>query len=313
MKVYHSFSAYNEQSESVVSIGMFDGVHIGHRKVIQHCVDLAKENDIQSIIISFSNHPSSYFTQNFENNLLTSAFTKIELIKDLNVDVLFLIPFDEFIATISAIKFVEDILIDKLNCTSFVLGYDNRFGFKREGSIQFIQNNFKTQIQAFEVEAEKLDEIVISSTTIKEYIAQGQIEIANKMLGRNFSVDGKVVKGNQLGRTIDFPTANIELANNEQFLPSLGVYLTEVIVQTNKYYGLTNVGIRPTVSELNEIKIETFIFDFNEDIYGTKIKLNFISKCRNEIKFSNLESLKYQISQDVEWAKNELTKIHVTS
>jgi riboflavin kinase/FMN adenylyltransferase len=313
MKVYHRFSDYVATTQSVVTIGMFDGVHIGHQKVIHRCTELAKNGLLNSVVITFTNHPASYFQGGFDIDLLTPENLKIKFIESLNVDILFLIPFDEFIANISANDFVIQILIEQLNCHSFVLGYDNRFGYNREGSIHFVNEKFHEFIASYEIEAEILDNLVISSSQIKQFLIEGKIDLANQMLGRNYTVNGNVIKGKQLGRTINFPTANLQLKHENQYLPSIGVYLTEIKLDDKIYFGLTNIGYRPTVDDAKKINIETFIFDFDKTIYGAEISLKFISKCREEIKFKNLESLKIQISKDVEWALNELTKIHVTS
>jgi riboflavin kinase/FMN adenylyltransferase len=317
MKVYHKFSDYLETAklESVTTIGMFDGLHIGHQKVIKQCVDLSNNKARQSVVISFSNHPSSFFTNSIEiqANLLTPTDEKISLFNLLGVDVLFLIPFDEYIATISAKQFVDDILINMLNTTYFVLGYDNRFGFNREGSIQFMQKWYP-QINSFEISAEMLNGEIISSTKIKQLLELGDIELVNQMLGRNYSITGVVIKGKQLGRTINFPTANISLSSPKQLIPSNGVYLVEVFIEGELFHGLTNIGYRPTVdSDTLNIHIETYIFDFDQEIYSSIIQLNFLKKCRNEKKFLNLEELKNQIAQDVIWAKKQLAQIHITT
>jgi riboflavin kinase/FMN adenylyltransferase len=313
MKVYHSISDYVGTMESVVTIGMFDGVHIGHQKVIGRCVELAKSHQIQSVVITFSNHPASYFHPNSDVGLLTPENLKIELIKSLHVDVLFFIPFDAFIANITANDFVTQILLKQLNCHSFVLGYDNRFGFNREGSLSFVNEKFQEFINTYEIEAEVLNDLVISSSQIKQFLSDGNVDLANQMLGRNYCLNGIVVKGKQLGRTINFPTANLKLEQEKQYLIGVGVYLTEIQIDENHYFGLTNVGYRPTVDHSNDMNVETFIFDFDKSIYGVSISLNFISKCRNEVKFKDFEALKNQIYQDVKWAKKELAKIHITS
>lgn len=316
MRVCHSFSEYVGVIESVTTIGMFDGVHLGHQKVISRCVELAKENANQSVVISFSNHPSSYFsnTDSNEFRLITSTDEKIEIFKRLGVDVLFIIPFDEFIATIPAKQFVEDILLECLHTNAFVLGYDNRFGFKREGSIEFVNTNYAKFINTFEIAAETLNNEIISSTKIKSYLQAGEISVVNQMLGRTYLLQGKVIQGNKIGRQLNFPTANLDIQPSNKFLPGLGVYLTKVNVGNEKKYGLTNIGVRPTIaSDENKIHIETYIIDFDGDIYDEKLELNFLFKCRNEMKFSSLEQLKLQIAQDVSWAEDQLAKIHVTS
>lgn len=316
MNVYHSFSEYSDSKESITTIGMFDGIHIGHQKVITHCVETAKSNSQQVVVISFSNHPTSYFSKSNTNDfkLITTVDEKFVLLKDLGVDVLFIIPFDEFIATISAKQFVEEILLSCLHTKSFVLGYDNRFGFNREGSINFVNTYYSNKIQTFEIEAESLENEIVSSTRIKTYLQEGNITKVNSMLGRFYSLNGIIVQGNQIGRQLNFPTANLSISSTNKLLPGLGVYLTKVLINGDKLFGLTNIGIRPTLSSNeNKIHVETFIFDFNQDIYGEQLELIFLQKCRNEVKFSSLDDLKSQIAQDVIWAKNELTKIHIAS
>jgi len=316
MNVYHSFSEFSNHKESVTTIGMFDGVHIGHQKVIQYCVEIAKNIGHQVVVISFSNHPYSYFSQPSTNEfkLISTVEEKIDILKELGVDVLFIIPFDEYIANIPAKRFVEEILLNCLNTKSFVLGYDNKFGFNREGSIEFVNTSYSNSIHTFEIEAESFNNEIVSSTKVKTYLQEGNISTVNSMLGRLYSLSGNVIQGNQIGRQLNFPTANLAVHSTDKFLPGLGVYLTEVMIKGTKMFGLTNIGIRPTLlSNENIIHIETFIFDFNENIYNEKLELKFLKKCRNEAKFSSLDDLKSQIAQDVKWAKKELAKIHITS
>ncbi|MDF5689752.1 bifunctional riboflavin kinase/FAD synthetase [Aquirufa aurantiipilula] len=315
MKYFYNFPELPFIDHSVITIGMFDGVHLGHAKVLTECVKIAKLKGIASIVISFSNHPSSYFNPKHDskNSLLSPDIEKIEWIEKLGIDYLFMIPFDHYIAHLPAESFIEDILLTKFGISDLVLGYDNHFGFQRKGSVDFVNEHYSSKIQAYSIEVAKLDEEIISSSTIKEYVIQGNISKANTMLGRAYSLQGKVIHGNHKGRELGFPTANIELNDTDKLIPGLGVYISTLKVNNQLVSGLTNIGKRPTLTQDAYISIETHLFDFQEDIYGKEVELYLVDKIREEKKFNSLQELILQISSDVQFAKSQLAKIHITS
>ena len=311
MKLYRSLKKINTLKNSVVSIGMFDGVHLGHASVINRVIAIAKEKNIKSIIITFSNSPVSYFSKDNIDLQITTSKEKIELFRKTQLDYLFVIEFNDYIANLIPSTFMNDILISLFKVSYMVFGYDNHFGKNREGTFKYITENFK-DIKAELIIASKKDRITISSTRIKEEIVNGNIINANKLLGHPYNISGKVVKGMQLGRKLGFPTANITYDNNEKILPKNGVYYTVTIIKEKKYISITNIGIKPSVQESNCISIETHILDFNQSIYGQNITIVFIDRIRNEIKFNHINDLIDQITKDVSTVR-KLNSLQVTT
>jgi len=311
MKLYRSFKKINTLKNSVVSIGMFDGVHLGHASVINRVIAIAKEKNIKSIIITFSNSPVSYFSKDNIDLQITTSKEKIKLFRKTQLDYLFVIEFNDYIANLIPSTFMNDILISLFKVSYMVFGYDNHFGKNREGTFKYITENFKN-IKAELIIASKKDRITISSTRIKEEIVNGYIINANKLLGHPYNLSGKVVKGMQLGRKLGFPTANITYDNNEKILPKNGVYYTVTIIKEKKYISITNIGIKPSVQESNCISIETHILDFNQSIYGQNITIVFIDRIRNEIKFNHINDLIDQITKDVSTVR-KLNSLQVTT
>lgn len=319
MKKYFSLDNIDFEfvNGSAITIGMFDGVHLGHQQVIQTCCDFALKENLNSVLITFSNHPSEFFNPNSQPKLLNTLEERLSLLELTKLDYVIILPFDIETAALSAHNFVQDILIKLLKCRILIFGYDNHFGKNREGSPIFIQRNYADSIKTVVVNEQMLDQEVISSTRLKRYIENGEVDLANKCMGYDFSISSEVVHGNALGRTIGFPTANMNLSGNLKVLPESGVYLTKSTVIINDIiisrHGITNVGYRPTIQNTPTLSIETNLFDFDSDIYGYEITTNFIKKIRSEIKFESLSELRNQIHKDKIEAIKLLTKIHITS
>jgi len=311
MKLYRSLKKIYTLKNSVVSIGMFDGVHLGHTSVINRVIAIAKEKRIKSIIITFSNSPVSYFSKDVIDQQITTSEEKIELFRKTQLDYLFVIEFNEYIANLNPYTFMNEILISLFKVSYMVFGYDNHFGKNREGTFKFISENFKN-INADLIIASKKDEITISSTRIKEEIVNGHIINANKLLGHPYIINGKVVKGMQLGRKLGFPTANLACNNNDKILPKNGVYYTLTKIKEKEYISITNIVIKPSVQKSNSISIETYIIDFNQSIYGRNISIKFIDRIRDEIKFNNISDLINQITLDVSHVR-KLNSLQITT
>ena len=290
---------------------MFDGVHLGHTSVINRVIAIAKEKRIKSIIITFSNSPVSYFSKDVIDQQITTSEEKIELFRKTQLDYLFVIEFNEYIANLNPYTFMNEILISLFKVSYMVFGYDNHFGKNREGTFKYISENFK-DINADLIIASKKDEITISSTRIKEEIVNGHIINANKLLGHPYIINGKVVKGMQLGRKLGFPTANLACNNNDKILPKNGVYYTLTKIKEKEYVSITNIGIKPSVQKSNSISIETYIIDFNQSIYGRIITIKFIDRIRDEIKFNNISDLINQITLDVSHVR-KLNSLQITT
>ena len=283
---------------NIATIGSFDGIHIGHKKILQTLTKIAKKNNGKSILITFWPHPRYVLKKNNDFKLLTSLDEKIKLFEKNKIDILYIVDFSLKFSKVSANKFIENILLEKLKINCLLIGYNNNFGKNREGNIRYLEeNNKKFDIDIISIPKQSVEKISISSTKIREYLNNGKINSANRLLGRKYSINGKVVRGNGIGRKINFPTANIEIDEPKKLLPKSGVYAVEVILNKKIYLGMLNIGYNPTIK--NEKKsIEVNIFEFSEDIYNNKISINFIRRIRNEKKFKNLNELKKQLIKD---------------
>jgi riboflavin kinase/FMN adenylyltransferase len=302
MKCFYSFDTVTIDSPTAVTIGMFDGLHLGHLKVIEGCLSTSQLNKLKTCVITFSNHPADHFTGK-RNELLMPMQEKIEAFKNFGIDYLVIIPFDSYIVELPAKNFIQEHLIDRIKAKKVILGYDNHFGKNREGSLAYINKHFSDVIETISINVAKVDEVIVSSSQIKKYLSEGDITKANAMLGLPFTVSGNVVHGNQNGRKIGFPTANMDLNAENKFIPQLGVYLSLVKIKAGLFYGLTNMGYRPTLNKDDGIHIETHLLDFDNDIYGQPIEIQFIEKIRSEKRFDSFDDLKNQIAADLAWAK----------
>lgn len=292
-----------------VALGSFDGVHKGHLLLIDEIVDLAKKNNGESMVYTFKNHPLSVIDKDKTPKIILDNKSKEEVLESLGVDILCLKEFDESLMRLTPEVFIEN-LIKKFNIKGIVVGFNYRFGYENKGDLELLKElsekfNFKLYVKkAYRVENE-----IVSSTKIRELITLGKIKKANEMLGREYVLRGEVVGGRRLGRTIGFPTANLKPLDN-MLIPKIGVYYTNVEVQGKIYKGITSVGNNPTVNGKNTT-IETYILDFNSDIYGKTIKVYFIDEIRNEKKFSGLDELKAQLEKDKSFARNKSKTINL--
>lgn len=300
MKIYrdlHSFQALHP----VLTIGTFDGVHLGHRKIIDALCERAKAIGGESVIFTFDPHPRKVVAPQETNlRLVTTLEEKISLLEQSGVDHLIIYPFTKEFSQLSYEQFVEKVLVGQIHTNYLVVGYDHKFGKNRQGDFEFLKDCAKR----FGFHIEKMDVLLIneanvSSTKIREAIQQGDFETANAYLGYAFKLHGTVVEGQKLGRTLDFPTANIETSDPDKIIPGYGVYAVKVNVSGKQYSGMLNIGNRPTVNHnADNRSIEVHILDFKDDIYGQPIELTFFKKLREEQKFSSLEALKEQLLMD---------------
>ncbi len=309
MKIYYNLSDFEPIENATVTSGTFDGVHLGHQKILQI---LKKEANVihgESVVITFWPHPRTVVSQDSQDlKLLSTIEEKIDLLEKFGVQHLLLIPFTREFSELSSDEFVQKILIKQIGTKKLVIGYDHRFGKNREGSFEYLQNNsLKFGIEIQEIPKQEIENLTISSTKIRESLSNGDIEVANELLGRHYSFNGIVVKGRQLGRTIGFPTANVQVSETYKLIPSNGVYAVKVFLRNAWYSGMMNIGNRPTVDGIGRTQ-EVNIFDFKDDIYGEKIKVELVSYIREEIKFNNIESLKEQILLDQEACLQILSK-----
>ena len=297
---------YNNKAKNhvnYIALGNFDGLHKGHLTLIDKVIDLAKENKGKSIIYTFENHPKTLIDSNAKINLLLDNNNKEELLKDRNVDIVYLEKFTEEFMKKSPEDFIAYI-VEKFKIKGIVVGFNYRFGYKNMGDTNLLKElSSKYNFEVFIMEPCKLKDKVISSTRIRKELLEGNIEDSNKMLTRPYFLEGKVVSGKQIGRTIGFPTANLEYSKFA-LLPKEGVYYTNIMWNDKIFKGITSVGNNPTVNGKN-ITVETFILEFNKDIYGDTIKVFFLKKIRDNKKFNSLEELKTQLSKDKSFSEKE--------
>ncbi|MEM0939582.1 MAG: bifunctional riboflavin kinase/FAD synthetase [Bacteroidota bacterium] len=299
MKVVDNLTSFKKPDFSVVTIGTFDGVHRGHQIVLSKVVDAAVSNKGKSILITFWPHPRFILRPNDNSLKLLSTFIeKKRLIDKIGFDYVIKLTFTSEFSHLSAEQFLSNILIDKIGTKKLFIGYDHHFGNKREGNIDFLQN--KSDLYGFsvvEIPRQDIDNIGVSSTKIRNALYIGKIALANTLLGRNYSIEGKVVHGEKKGRSIGFPTANVQIKETFKLLPRDGVYAVRVRRSFHEYLGMLNIGFRPTL-EGSQRSIEVHLFNFDEELYGELLTIEFIEFIREEQKFNSLDQLRKQLNKD---------------
>ena len=306
LELEKQISKFTNDQETILTIGVFDGVHKGHQHLFKKLNDIASKTTKHSTVITFINHPNTILTSNFLPSYLYNTEKKIQLIKDLNVNSVIPITFNDSIASLTAVEFIE-ILKRKMNIHSIVLGHDFAMGKDRQGTKNEIVNiGSKYNFLTANVPPYKQKDTIVSTSMIKKMILNGEVNNVSKSLGRNFEISGKVIKGFSRGKKLGYPTANIEIEPNI-IKPSNGIYATFTTINKKIYFSSTTIGIAPTFKE-QKYSIETYIIDFEKSIYSQNITIEFIEKLRNEIKFENIETLKYQIQLDIQKTKNILNK-----
>lgn len=300
MHIYHHISELSSLTNSIVTIGTFDGVHLGHQKIIKRLVELKNKQGGEIVLFTFAPHPRKVlFPEQTDLKLITTTEEKCELLKLFGVDHVLVYPFTKEFSKIQAQDYISDIIAKGLKTKTLVIGYDHHFGANREGNIETLKQfapiyNFNVE----EIPAQEINQLNISSTRIRKAIDEGDIQTANDFLGYQFFITGKVIKGKQLGRIIGYPTANVFIEDADKLIPKIGVYAVNVILNDEAYKGMLNIGINPTTDSDNKIKIEVNIFEFDKDIYGETLKLEFVKRIRNEEKFANLDELKKALAND---------------
>lgn len=303
MKIYRKVSEFPELQHTILTSGTFDGVHLGHQKIIQHVVDLKKRTpNAQTVVLTYHPHPRLVlFPEQKDLKILTTLEEKAILLEDLGIDHLCIIPFTKRFASTSSENFIKRIIQKKLQTRQFVIGYDHRFGKNREGGFDYLKENedrfgFKVE----EIPRQDIEDNAISSTRIRKALFDGDIETANELLGYEFSITGKVVKGKQIGRTIGYPTANLKLTDKNKLIPKQGIYAVRIFHKYEFYGGMLSIGVRPTIGKNLKQTIEVNIFDFDKDIYDKNITLQFVKYLRPEEKYNSLDELKIQLAKDKE-------------
>ena len=298
MKVTKDLKNAISSRPSILTLGTFDGVHKGHRKIISNLKSEAKRNNLRSIILTFFPHPRNIVSSEIIKSISTID-EKIKIFSDLGIDELIIQKFDKSFASMDAKEFIE-LLVNNLKIKKIIVGYNHRFGKNRSADINVLKDfSLKYDFEVLEIKAFEVENIKISSTKIRDAIQQGNIKLCNNYLGYNFNINGDVVKGKSIGKSLGFPTANIKIAEGYKIMPKNGVYLVRCFFEKEKLYGMMNIGFNPTFGS-NDKTLEVNIFDFDKDLYGETIRIEFLNFIREEIKFENVELLQNQLIKDRE-------------
>lgn len=288
----------NKQSPSVIALGTFDGVHLGHQEIIHRLIKVAKEEHLKPIIVTFFPHPSHVLSPEHPLKLINSIEERVKLLKQSGIESVYVHEFTKDFSNISAHSFVENTLIKELNMKCLIVGYDHKFGKNKEGDYVFLKNlGFEKGYNVIQIKPFYFQGYLISSTLIRNLILEGDFDKANRFLGYPFCLYGKVVQGNQLGRKIGFNTANIILDYSNKIIPKLGVYVVKTEINKQNYWGMMNIGFRPTVDGKTQT-IEVHLFDLDEDLYFQKLKIKVYHWLREEKKFDSIDVLKNQLEKD---------------
>lgn len=299
MKIFHKIEDFIEVNNPVVTVGTFDGVHIGHQKIINRMKEVASQINGETVLITFFPHPRLVIHSDSTNlKFINTQEKKIKLLEKFGVDNLVIIPFTREFAKTSSADFVKEVIINKIHTRKLIIGYDHHFGKNRLGDFSILYDLGKEfGFDVERIQAQNVNNINVSSTKIRKALQEGKIKLANQLLGYDYSITGKVVKGNKIGRKIGFPTANIDMENEYKLIAANGVYACRIGIDDKMYTGMGNIGVRPTINN-SELTIEVHIFDFNQEIYNKTICIYFIDRIRDEIKFENLEKLRLQLLED---------------
>jgi riboflavin kinase/FMN adenylyltransferase len=298
LKIYQSLNEFKPSKKTIVTLGTFDGVHLGHNVILDKICNTAKQENLESVLLTFFPHPRLIVSNDSEIKMLNTMAEKAMLLEQKGIQNFIIHPFDKLFSELAPREFVEKVLVNQLNIQKIIIGYDHKFGKNRAADFNdLIAFGKEFGFEVEEISAKQVDEVAVSSTKIRHSLLEGNISLANAYLGYSYMLSGIVVKGNQLGRTIGFPTANIEVSENYKLIPKNGVYIVTAIVNNQTIFGMMNIGIKPTVGD-NVPTIEVHLLDFSEDIYGQKIQVNVIERLRDEQKFESFEALKSQLEID---------------
>ena len=307
MKRYSSASEFNSQRRpSVVTIGTFDGVHIGHNAILKRLVETAEKENLDSVVLTFFPHPRMVLQQSDDLKLINTIEERADLLEQTGLDHLVIHPFTHAFSRLTSLEFVRDILVNSLKAKKVIIGYDHRFGRNRTANIDNLKEfgvTFGFSVE--EISAKEIDDVAVSSTKVRKALAVGEIESANSYLGYNFMISGNVVQGKAIGRTINYPTANLQLKESYKLVPKNGVYIVKSILNNKAVFGITSIGTNPTVGG-SEKTIETYFLDFEKDLYGEEITIEFLKFIRDEKTFDSIETLRREIITDEEFAKRFL-------
>ena len=300
LKIFESISAFHPHKKTIVTIGTFDGVHIGHQKIIERLITNAKKSDCESLILTFFPHPRMVLQDEAEIKLLNTITERATLLEKSGLDNLIIHPFDKEFSRLSAEEFVKNVLVDQFNIKKIVIGHDHRFGRNRTANIDdLIAFGIEYNFEVEQISVQEIKDAAVSSTKIRNALEESNINLANIFLGYNYFLTGVVQKGKQLGRTIGFPTANLKIPENYKLIPKKGVYVVQSTLKNKKIFGMMNIGFNPTVGG-EALSIEVHFLDFNDYLYDKEIQISLLKFLRPETKFDSISSLKNQLEKDKE-------------
>ncbi len=298
MKLFHSINDFQSTKKTILTLGTFDGVHIGHKKILERITQNTENGKYESLVLTFFPHPRMVLQEKSEIRLLNTIDEKIKLLEATGIENLVVHPFNESFSRLTAEEFVSTILVDKFQIQKIIIGHDHRFGRNRTANIDdLIAFGIEYGFEVEQISAEEIQDVSVSSTKIRKALNEGNMALANEYLGYSYFLNGTIVKGKQLGRTIGFPTANIHIEEDYKLIPKIGVYVVKAIVNEETVYGMMNIGFNPTVNG-DKQTIEVHLFNFDKDIYDQNIEVCLLHYIREEQKFSSLDALKAQLNQD---------------
>ena len=298
MKIFHSINDFRSSKKTILTLGTFDGVHIGHRKILERIAQNTENGKYESLVLTFFPHPRMVLQGESEVKLLNTLSEKIDLLEKIGVQNLVIHPFDITFSRLTAEEFVKTVLIDQFDIKKIIIGYDHRFGRNRTANIDdLIAFGKQYDFEVEQISVQEIDAVSISSTKIRNALMEGNMALANEYLGYEYFLTGTIVRGKQLGRTIDFPTANLQMEENYKLIPRNGVYVVKSTINQKTVFGMMNIGLNPTVAGEN-LAIEIHFFDFDEELYDQKISVSLLEYLRPEQKFESIAFLKQQLEKD---------------
>lgn len=298
MKLFHSINDFHSAKKTILTLGTFDGVHIGHKKILERITQNTENGKYESLVLTFFPHPRMVLQEKSEIKLLNTISEKTKLLEATGIENLIIHPFDESFSRLTAEEFVHSILVDQFHIHKIIIGHDHRFGRNRTANIDnLIAFGAEYGFEVEQITAQEIQDVSVSSTKIRKALQEGNMNLANDYLGYDYFLTGEVVKGKQLGRTIGFPTANIQIDEEYKLIPKNGVYVVKAFIDDLEVYGMMNIGFNPTVNGQKQT-IEVNLFDFDADIYGKKIEVSLLQYLREEQKFGSLDLLKAQLNKD---------------
>ncbi|WP_433779504.1 bifunctional riboflavin kinase/FAD synthetase [Flavobacterium anhuiense] len=298
MKLFHSINDFQSTKKTILTLGTFDGVHIGHKKILERITQNTENGKYESLVLTFFPHPRMVLQEKSEIRLLNTIDEKIKLLEATGIENLVVHPFNESFSRLTAEEFVRTILVEKFQIQKIIIGHDHRFGRNRTANIDdLIAFGIEYGFEVEQISAEEIQDVSVSSTKIRKALKEGNMALANEYLGYSYFLNGTIVKGKQLGRTIGFPTANIHIEEDYKLIPKIGVYVVRAVVNNEIVFGMMNIGFNPTVNGEKQT-IEVHLFNFDKDIYDQNIEVSLLHYIREEQKFSSVDALKAQLDQD---------------